>query len=358
MLKTGYYGKKLFTSFSGKFCNKYFSEEVKKIAVFSSKGYDKTYLNKHKTHNLEFTFFESRLEPKTAKLAEDHHAVCAFVNDDLSSETLEILKEEYSIDKIAMRCAGYNNIDLEKAKKLSYRIARVVEYSPHAVAEHAVTLIMALNRRVKQSIDRVRDANFELDGLLGFDIHGKTVGVIGTGKIGTCFANIMKGFGANLLLYDEYQNPQLKDDPHCKYVSMDELFKNSDIISIHSNLNPGTFHLIDKKSIEKMKPGVMIINVSRGPIINTKDVIEGLKSKKVGYLGLDVVEQEEEVFFKDLSSDMISNDDIARLMMFNNVIITGHQAFFTQEALTNISRHTIENLNNMFKGLPSKNYVI
>jgi D-lactate dehydrogenase len=234
----------------------------------------------------------------------------------------------------------------------------VVEYSPHAVAEHAVCLAMALNRRIKQSVDRIRDSNFELDGLLGFDIYGKTVGVIGTGKIGTCFVNIMKGFGAKILCFDDYPNPNIKNDPQCKYVSMDELFRESDIVSIHSNLNPGTFHLIDSKAIEKMKAGVMILNVSRGPIINTKDVIEALKSKKIGYLGIDVVEKEEEVFFKDLSTSHISNDDIARLLTFNNVIVTGHQAFFTQEALTNIARHTVDNLNNMFKGLPSNNYVI
>ena len=334
-----------------------FSEQMKRIAVFSAKGYDKKYFDLHKPADYEYTFFEAQLNPFTAKLAEEHDAVCAFVNDDLSAKTLEVIKNKANIDKIVMRCAGFNNIDLNVAKELKFKIARVAEYSPHAVAEHAVCLALALNRRIKLSIDRVRDSNFELDGLLGFDFYGKTVGVIGTGKIGTCFVNIMKGFGMNILCYDQYQNPVLKDDPNIKYVELDEIFRNSDVISIHSNLNPGTFHLIDSKSIEKMKTGVMILNVSRGPIINTHDIIEALKSKKVGYLGIDVVEKEEEVFFKDLSSGIIKNDDIARLLTFNNVIITGHQAFFTQEALTNISKTTLENLKHMFSGLPCDNYL-
>lgn len=335
---------------------KNFSEKINRVAMFSSKEYDKRYFLKNTPQNIEFTFFETQLNPITAKLSENYDAVCAFVNDDISSQTLEIINK-FNINKIAMRCAGFNNIDINKAKELQFKIARVIEYSPFAVAEHAVCLAMALNRRIKQSIDRVRDGNFELDGLLGFDFHGKTVGVIGTGKIGTCFVNIMKGFGTNILCYDKYPNPVLTADPQIKYVELDEIYKNSDIISIHSNLNPGTFHLIEEQTIKKMKPGVMILNVSRGPIINTRDVIEGLKSRHIGYLGIDVVEKEEEIFFKDLSSGIISNDDIARLMTFNNVIITGHQAFFTQEALTNISLTTCDNLSKMFSGLPCGNYI-
>ncbi len=328
------------------------------MALYSSKAYDKKYFEKFKPSNLEFTYFETQLNPLTVKLAENHQAICAFVNDDLSAKTLEAIEKDLNINLIAMRCAGYNNIDLNKANKLKFKIARVVEYSPYAVAEHAVCLALALNRRIKQSIDRVREGNFELNGLLGFDFHGKTVGVIGTGKIGSCFINIMKGFGMKIVCHDNYPNPTLKLDPHVKYVELDELYAQSDIVSIHSNLNSDTFHLIDKNSIQKMKPGVMILNVSRGGILNTRDVIEALKSGHIGYLGVDVVEKEEEIFFKDLSSGIIADDEIARLMTFNNVIITGHQAFFTSEAITNISRTTCDNLTKMLSGLPCDNYIL
>ena len=211
--------------------------------MYSSKLYDKNYFEMFKPKNIEFTYYETQLNPLTVKLADNHDAICAFVNDDLSAKTLEIIEKDLNINIIAMRCAGYNNVDIKHAKKLKFKIARVIEYSPHAVAEHAVCLALSLNRRIKQSIDRVREGNFELNGLLGFDFHGKTVGVIGTGKIGTCFVNIMKGFGTKIICHDNYPNPTLKLDPNVKYVEPDELYAQSDIISIHSNLSLSLIHI-------------------------------------------------------------------------------------------------------------------
>jgi D-lactate dehydrogenase len=334
---------------------KTFSEKTK-IAFFSSKKYDiQNFQNLNKTldKNFELTFFETQLNKDTAVLAKGHNAVCAFVNDDIKEETLQKLKSE-GINTIALRCAGYNNVDLKVAKDLKFKICRVPEYSPAAIAEHAICLILALNRRIKKSMDRIREGNFELDGLMGFDIKGKTVGVIGTGKIGTCFVNIIKGFGANVLLHDVYKNKVLEERGE-KYVDLDEVYANSDIISIHSNLTNDTFHMINKETIDKMKHGVMIINVSRGAIIDTHAVIEGLKSGRIGYLGLDVVENEEHIFFRDCSDKVIVDDDIGRLLSFTNVIITGHQAFFTQEAVNSIVTVTLNNLEKIFKGEKSDN---
>jgi D-lactate dehydrogenase len=323
--------------------------DIQKIAFFSSKKYDiKNFesLNKSLNKNFELTFYETQLNKDTAVLAQNHQAICAFVNDDIKADVLRKLNQTHNT-VIALRCAGFNNVDLITAKELGFKICRVPEYSPAAIAEHAACLILALNRRIRKSMDRIREGNFELDGLMGFDIKGKTVGVIGTGKIGTCFVNIMKGFGANVLLYDLYKNKLLEGE---KYVDLDELYAKSDIISIHSNLNDNTYHMINKATIDKMKHGVMIINVSRGAILDTHAVIEGLKRGKIGYLGVDVVENEEHIFFRDNSDMVIVDDDIGRLLSFNNVIITGHQAFFTQEAVDSIVSVTLNNLDQIFKG--------
>jgi D-lactate dehydrogenase len=324
---------------------------TEKIAFFSSKKYDIKHfehLNKQLNKNFELSFFETQLNKDTAILTQGHKAVCAFVNDDIKEDVLRKLNQN-GINVLALRCAGFNNVDQNVAKELGFKICRVPEYSPAAIAEHATCLILALNRQIRKSIDRIREGNFELNGLMGFDIKGKTVGVIGTGKIGTCFVDIMKGFGAKVLLHDLYKNKQLEERGD-RYVDLDEIYAKSDIISIHSNLNNNTFHMINKETIDKMKPGVMIINVSRGAILDTRAVIHGLKTGQIGYLGVDVVENEEHIFFRDNSDKVMVDDDIARLLSFNNVIITGHQAFFTQEAVNSIVTVTLDNLDKIFKG--------
>lgn len=329
-----------------------------KLAIFSTRNYDKTYFTKMNEElgiHYEMTFFECQLNAKTGIMAKDHHAVCVFVNDDLSKEVLDILHEQ-DIKTIVLRCAGFNNIDLEYAKEKRFKIARVPAYSPNAIAEHAVCLMLALNRRIKKSIDRVREGNFSLDGLLGFDMVNKTVGVIGTGRIGAILAKIVHGFGCKVLLFDPYKNQELVN-LGMKYVEMDEVLTSSDIISLHCNLTAENTHLINEEVIKTMRDGVMIINTSRGALLDTKAIIRGLKSGKIGYLGIDVVEHEEDIFFKDLSDSTVKDDDILRLMSFNNVIITAHQAFFTKEALTCIAQTTLSNLRDIVEGSECKNLI-
>jgi len=324
-----------------------------RIAVFSSKPWDKEFLGKKFENKHELTFISQRLEPESVDLVKiggkEHEAVCIFVNDDCQKETVEKLKSS-GIKLILLRCAGTDNVDLEAAKSAGIRVYSVPGYSPNAVAEHAVALVLSLNRKTHKSYNRVREANFNLDGLLGFDIKGKTVGVFGTGRIGAVFANIMKGFGAKLLAYDVYKNENLVKETGISYVSLDEMLSQSDIISIHMPLTKETTHIINDENIEKMKKGVMIVNTSRGPLVDTKAVIRGLKTGKIGYLGLDVYEEEKKLFYEDRSGDILGDDVFARLLTFPNVIITGHQAFFTKEAQENIVSSTLENVSNFLEG--------
>jgi D-lactate dehydrogenase len=280
-----------------------------KVAVFSTKPYDQlSFEQANRPHGHDFTFIEARLTPSTVSLAHEAEAeaVCVFINDEVNRKVLEKLAKQ-GIRLVALRCAGFNNVDLAAAKELGITVVRVPAYSPYAVAEHAVGLILMLNRRLYRAYNRVRDDNFALNGLLGFDLHGKTVGIVGTGKIGQCFAQIMKGFGCRLLAYDVYPN-QTCLDLGVSYVDLPDLFSQSDVISLHCPLLPATHHMVSAETIPHMKPGVMLINTSRGALMDTKAVIEGIKSGQIGYLGTDVYEEEEDLFFEDLSGTIIQDD--------------------------------------------------
>ncbi|MBG1260590.1 2-hydroxyacid dehydrogenase [Nostoc commune] len=327
-----------------------------KVAVFSTKVYDRKFLsdaNSPAQH--ELVFFEPRLNRDTAILAAGFGAVCVFVHDQVDAPTLELLASR-GTRLVVLRCAGFNNVDLQAAADLGITVVRVPAYSPYGVAEHAVGLILSLNRKIHRAYNRVREGNFSLDGLLGFNLHERTVGIVGTGKIGLILGQIMKGFGCHILAYDVYRNPEL-EALGGKYVELSELFANSDIISLHCPLTPETHHLINAEAIEKIKPGVMLINTSRGALIDTQAVIEGLKSGKIGYLGVDVYEQESELFFEDLSGAIIQDDIFQRLTTFPNVLITGHQAFFTAEALHNIAETTFANIADIEQGRPCANEI-
>jgi D-lactate dehydrogenase len=315
-----------------------------KTAVFSTKVYDKDYLEKANEGRHELAFFESTLRPSTVRLAEGYDSVCAFVNDNLSKEVIEGLAR-LGIKLIVLRCAGFNNIDIETTAKNNILVLRVPAYSPHAVAEHAVALIMTLSRKTHKAYNRVRDGNFSLERLIGYDLYGKTVGIIGTGRIGAVLATIMMGFGCKIIAFDRYENKDLVSKG-VKYMSQDEVFAHADIISLHCPLTPESHHMINAQTLSQMKRGVMLINTSRGKLIDTEAAIESLKDSHLGYLGIDVYEQEEKIFFKDLSEVVIRDDKISRLVNFPNVLITAHQAFLTDTALTQIAFTTIENLNN------------
>lgn len=318
----------------------------KKITVFSAHDYDqKSFEEENKLHNFELEFLACRLDAKTADLLNDARVVCAFTNDDLSRSTLTKLKDK-GIKLIALRCAGFNNVDIEAAKELGIEVIRVPSYSPNAVAEHAVALILALNRKIHKAYNRTREGNFDIHGLMGFDLYQKNIGLIGMGQIGAVMSKILNGFGSNVLVYDPHCETKL---PDVKFVSLPELLRDSDIISLHCPLTADTKHLINDATIKAMKVGVMLINTSRGAVIDTKAVIRGLKSQHIGYLGLDVYEEEANVFFKDLSEETLQDDSLARLLTFPNVIITSHQGFFTQEAITNIAKTSFENINIFFE---------
>ena len=318
-----------------------------KIAFFSSKIYDKIYFNRYNTYH-ELKCFENPLNAESVDLTNGYDGVCVFVNDQLNAEVIAQLAAR-NIKIIALRCAGFNNVDLQAAQKHGIAVVRVPAYSPHAVAEHAVALIMTLNRKTHKAYNRVREGNFSLERLTGFDLYGKTVGVVGTGKIGEAFAFIMKGFGCKVLAYDIHPNPVLIN-AGIQFVELDELFAQSDIISLHCPLTPQTNRLINSESLEKMKPNTMLINTSRGGLIDTKAVINALKNGKLGYLGIDVYEQEADLFFNDFSESIIQDDMLMRLMSFPNVLITAHQGFFTEEALTQIAQVTLQNLANFEQG--------
>jgi D-lactate dehydrogenase len=325
-----------------------------RIAVFSTRPYDRRFLeaeNEHHDHDL--TFLEARLDATTVRLADGHDAVCAFVNDDLSAPVIEALAER-GVTMLTMRCAGFNNVDLEAARAHHVTVARVPAYSPYAVAEHTVALMLAVERRLHRAYNRVREGNFALEGLLGFDLRNKRIGIIGTGRIGQIVARIMRGFGCSLRAYDPFPNDEVRDYG-VRYVDLDTMFAECDVITLHCPLTPETHHLIDEAAINKMKPGVMIVNTSRGALIDTRAAIEGLKDGRIGNLALDVYEEEGDLFFEDLSDRVIQDDVFSRLLTFPNVFITAHQAFFTEEALTNIAQTTLGNASTFARGERSGN---
>jgi D-lactate dehydrogenase len=327
-----------------------------KIAFFSYKSYDKEWFDNHlEGTGFEINYFRVELSPETAHYAAGCDVVCAFVNDKLNREVLEKLKA-IGIRMIAMRCAGYNNVDLEAANELGIPVYRVPEYSPHAVAEHAVALILTLNRKTHKAYNRVRDGDFSLSRLIGFNLQGKTVGVMGTGKIGSVFAELMRGFGCKILLFNKEPIPELEAKGY-EFVSLEYLLQHSDIVSLHIPLLPETHHIINLKNLALMKPGAMLINTSRGGLIDTQAAIEALRSKKLGYLGIDVYEQEEGVFFHNLQEQIIDDETLAILMSFPNVLITAHQAFLTREALDEITRVTLKNISDFKHHIPTNNQV-
>lgn len=328
-----------------------------KVTLFSSKPYDEAFLKRlNPSFGHELVFIENRLNPQTAHFAYGSPAVCAFVNDVLDATTLEKLAHG-GTRFIAMRCAGYNNVDLAAAQSLGLQVARVPAYSPFAVAEHAVALFLSLNRHVHKAYNRVRDGNFSIDGLIGHDVHGMTIGVIGTGSIGRIFARIMSGFGCEVLACDVAQDPECLS-MGVRYVDLDELFARSQAISLHCPLTPQTYHLVNEQSLARMRDGVFLINTSRGALIDTEAVMVAIKSSKIGGLALDVYEEESALFFEDRSVGIIQDDVFMRLTTFPNVLVTGHQAFFTHEAMTNIAQTTLSNLADFEAGRACANRVI
>ena len=326
------------------------------VVVYSTHRFEKEFLLNANNGNHNLKFLDVRLNETSADLAKGTKAVCLFVNDDASGNVLEKLNQG-GVAYIALRSAGYNNVNLEKAKQLGITVARVPAYSPYAVAEHAVALMLALNRKLIKANNRVHELNFSLDGLTGFDMNGKTVGIIGTGQIGSIVAKILSGFGCRILAIDQLPNEELKQNYQVKYTDYETIYNESDIITLHVPLLPETRYLINQQAISKMKKGVMLINTSRGALINTKDVIAGLKDSRIGYLGIDVYEEEAGLFFEDHSEDIIQDDVISRLLSFKNVLITSHQGFLTQTALENIAATTIYNLDCFDKNLHCKNEV-
>lgn len=313
------------------------------VAVFSTKPHDRRFLdaaNATAGHRLDY--IDVHLDRHTVGAANGAAAICAFVNDVVDAAVLAVLARR-GVRLVALRSAGFNNVDLAAARTHGIAVARVPEYSPHAVAEHTVALILTLNRKIHRAYARVREGNFALEGLMGFDLHGKTVGIVGTGRIGLAFARIMKGFGARLLAHDPKPDPAAAE-LGTAYVGLAELLAHADIVSLHCPLTPATHHLIDARAIATMKPGVMLINTSRGAVVDTRAVIDGLKSGRIGHLGLDVYEEEGDLFFENLSNVVMQDDVFARLLTFPNVVVTGHQAFFTEDALRAIAETTIDNI--------------
>ena len=326
-----------------------------RLAVFGTKRWVLEGFSREIPPSIEVKFLESNLNEETAALAEGFDAVCVFVNDVVNAAVVHRLAD-LGVGTIALRCAGFNNVDLAAVQERGMRVCRVPAYSPCAVAEHAMGLILSLNRKYHRAHNRVREGNFSLDGLLGFDVHGKTVGVIGTGRIGRIFIDVVSGFGVKILAFDTVPDDSVVQRG-AEYVTLEELYRRSDIISLHCPLTPDTYHLIDDEAVSGMKRGVMLINTSRGPLIDSAAVIAGLKSGKIGYLGLDVYEEEGDLFFEDLSDTVIQDDTFVRLETFPNVLITAHQAFFTAEAVENIRRTTYANLTAIAEGRECANLV-
>lgn len=315
-----------------------------KVAFYDTHKFERPYFEKlNHEFKHDISFLEPRLIPETASLAKGAECVCAFVNDKLNSEVLKELHKA-GVKLIALRSAGFNHIDLNVAHELGLKVVRVPEYSPYAIAEHAVALILTLNRKTHKAYNRVKEENFSLNGLVGFDLNKKKVGVVGTGRIGKVFAKIMTGFGCEVLLYDKYPDPYFASTINARYVTFEEILSFSDIISLHVPLNLETKYLINESTIKSMKTGVMIINTGRGKLIDTKALVNGLKKNKIGFAGLDVYEEEEGIFFEDLSETGIKDDCLARLLTFPNVLITSHQAFLTEDAIQNIAHTTLSNI--------------
>lgn len=327
-----------------------------KIAFFDTKEYDRKLFDEYnKNYGYEITYLESKLNSETAPLAKGFDVVCIFVNDVVDEKTIEILKEA-GAKLLALRCAGFNNVDI---KKLGDELpaVRVPEYSPYAVAEHAVALLLSIDRKIYKAYQRTKKYNFTLNGLLGFDIHGKTVGVVGAGKIGRAFINIMNGFGTRILVYDKFQDENTAKEMNFEYVDLDTLYKESDIISPHCPLMEDNYKMINEESLNKMKDGVVLINTSRGKLIDTKSLIKKLQEGKIGGLGLDVYEDEEEFFLNDMSNSYIRDEELSILLTMPNVVVTSHQAFFTEEALNKIALDTCENIKEFFETGECKNRV-
>lgn len=328
-----------------------------KIAFFGAKPYDIASFDKvNEKYNYDIRYYKGHLNPNNVVLTQDTDAVCIFVNDTADAAVIDAMVDN-GVKLLALRCAGFNNVDL-KAAKGKLPVVRVPAYSPYAVAEYSLALMLSLNRKIHRAYWRTRDGNFSLNGLMGFDMHGKTIGIIGTGKIAKILIRLLKGFGMRILAYDLYPDMKFAGEEGISYVSLDELYRESDIISLHCPLTDQTKYMIDKDSIDKMKEGVMITNTGRGQLINTNDLIEGLKEKKIAAAGLDVYEEEGEYFYEDKSDKIIDDDVLARLLSFNNVIVTSHQAFFTKEALHNIAETTLQNIEDFRCHRPLVNEVI
>jgi D-lactate dehydrogenase len=327
-----------------------------RIAFFDTKPYDQEYFTRlNEQFNYEITWFKNHLRPETAVLAEGHNVVCAFVNDVVDRDVISVLKKK-GVRLLAMRCAGYSNVDLEVLDE-AIRMVRVPDYSPHAVAEHAVAMMLSLNRKIHRAFYRTLDNNFNINGLLGFDMYGKTAGIIGTGKIGKSVIRILKGFGMKILAHDLYPDREFEKELGFAYADLETIYRESDIISLHCPLNRESWHMINRESLHLMKDSVMLINTGRGKLIDTADLISALKKKKIGSAGLDVYEEESEYFYEDFSSEVIGDDILARLLTFPNVLVTSHLGFFTREALTGIAQTTFNNIRDFFDGKPLKNEV-
>ena len=313
-----------------------------KIAIYSARSFERKFLEEENEGKFNLVFIEEALSLHTAGMAQGCEAVSVFVSDNGSAAVLDKL-HAVGVRYLLLRSAGYNHVDVAKAKSLGMLLARVPEYSPYAIAEHAVALMLALNRKLIQAHKRIMEQNFSLEGLVGFDMHGKTVGILGTGKIGHALSTILNGFGCRILAYDVVENEALRSLSDFRYASPEEIYAQSDILSLHIPLTPETHHIINKTTLEKMKPGAMLINTSRGGLVHSADLIAALKSGHLGSAGIDVYEEEEGVFFQDLSGSILQDDVLARLMMFPNVLITSHQGFLTDTALKNIAHTTLEN---------------
>lgn len=323
-----------------------------KVTVFSTHKFDKEFLSAANDGRHEIEYLEVSLDEKTARLAQGSDVVALFANDDASAPVIDVLAE-VGVGHIALRSAGFNHVDLKRAGELGIRVANVPAYSPYAVAEHTVALMLSLNRKITRAHNRVKDQNFSLDGLVGFDMNGKTAGIVGTGKIGAVVARILHGLGCRILAHDPQSNEELVSAYGVEYATLDRLCRDSDIITLHAPLNEHTKYMIDKDQIQSMRRGVMLVNTSRGGLVNTREVISALKTGQIGYLGLDVYEEEQGLFFHDYSEIILQDDVIARLLTFPNVLITSHQAFLTKTALTNIAETTFQSINRWDEGQES-----
>ena len=330
--------------------------EKTKIIFFDIKDYDREFFEKYgKNYNFEMSFFKSKLSLENVNLTKEYDVVCAFTNDDIGKETIDAMAEN-GVKLLAMRCAGFNNVSLKDIKE-RFKVVRVPAYSPHAIAEYTVGLILAVNRKINKAYVRTREGNFSINGLMGVDLYGKTAGIIGTGKIGQILIKILRGFDMKVIAYDLFPNQKIADELGFEYVSLDELYANSDIISLNCPLTKETQYMINRRSMLKMKDGVILVNTGRGMLIDSADLVEALKDKKVGAVALDVYEEEENYFFQDKSTQVIEDDILGRLLSFYNVLITSHQAYFTKEAVESITVTTLNNIKDFVEGKPLVNEV-